>query len=184
MKPEQQTALKKCCQEDQECLNFAEDDIGGLHENPCGDYCDQIPEHDNWTDKDLQCLYKTFTTGKDALEENVANCAVKNISEMYSVRQLYNLSKSGSNGNIPDIINKCSSDTNFDGKYSIATGTPCSGDSDCPDGQECKNEKCQKKGLSVGAWVGIGIAILLILGLVGFIVYRHSSPSHLTRSSI
>ena len=217
MKPQQQTALKKCCQGNQDCLNYAENDIAGFHTNPCGagpppiggckssvdcpagqtctqhkctpssDYCDQKPDHDDWTDKDKQCLYKDLTTGSDALSPDVGHCIVKNISERYTLRQSLDLDNS--DGDALTITTKCIENPNFDGSYSKSTGTPCSGDSECPSGQKCKDGKCKKTVLSVGAWVGIGLAILLVLGLIGFIVYRKrtthtSDSSHLTRASI
>jgi hypothetical protein len=219
MSTQRQTILKNCCKGDQDCINYADGDISGFHTNPCGsgpdpnppvgaecnsytdcteegmmclknnctpgnDYCNNLQyTDDNWTDQDKYCLYQTLRSSDSQISPDIANCVVKNIVGKYTPSQFKDLV----NNDVKvfyTIIENCIKDPNFD-------NTACSGDSDCPSGQECKNSMCQKKsdGLSVGVWIAIGVAIIVVLVLIGFVVYKkhgthHTGSSSLTRVAI
>ena len=213
----QKSNLKSCCEGDQDCLNYAEDDISTFHKNPCGPqppsggggyepqhpsgsggyepqppsgsggyepqhpsgsggyepqppsggggYCEQEDHgHDNWTDQDKNCLYQSLTSDPYSMQPNIANCIVKNIVEKYTLRQMINLTKSGSQGDKQEIVRQCKLHSNFDGHYT--------------------KEGKKSGGLSVGAWIAIGVAIVVVLGLIGFAVYKKQGTHHTGRNSL
>lgn len=230
MTTQQQKILRNCCKGDQDCLNYAEDDISGFHTNPCGsdpdppdpnpdppdpnplggatcnsytdcteemmclknsctepgDYCNNLQDtDDNWTDPVKYCLYQTLISTDPRISPDIANCVVKIIVRKYNTLTKFRKLLNTNNQAYETIIENCIKDPNFD------NNTACSGDSDCPSGQECKNAMCQQKsdGLSVGVWIAIGVVIVVVLGLIGFVVYKkqgthHTGSSSLTRVAI
>lgn len=146
-------------------------------------YCDSDIVHNEWTDKDKECLFQSIIETKDekgnlVFSEVQTNCIVKNIVKRYSLSDIRKLKEQNDEGDINMIINNCIEETSFSGNF-IRSGidvNACTSDNDCKDDEKCKQDICKSKSdLSVGFWIILGILILLLVLCVVLILKKNQS---------